>query len=414
MPLPYLTKTPPLGGQLKRRIEDFVVEEILTDGTVCGIEQLNQIPPARIPCSVPENPNPRKFDQLHVRMEKFNIETTFAIRNLTRGVGTSVKRVGYAGLKDKRALTCQRISIWQPDVERVRKFMMKGMAFHHAEWSDKRIELGDARGNKFRIVIRDIPLSAEDAEKRIREFATQLGNGIPNYYGEQRFGGHRQITHVVGRLLLEDKVEEAVMTYLTKDTEGEEEDARAARKNLLETQDFGRALKEYPDKFHFERAMLNHLNVKPGDFEGAFMQLPAQSRYLFTHAYQSHVFNEIVGERVKRGMMYAMQGDVLENGVPTAPLPGTKTKFAEGLAGDIERGVMEREKITPKFFANIGIGELSSWGARKPILLRVHEFRLESVGADEWYEGKSKASVGFWLDKGAYATTALRELMKTE
>ena len=63
-----------------------MVEEILEDGTVCELRQLNQNPPQKIALAIPDNPN-AKMDQLHVRMEKFNIETTFAIRTLSRGTG---------------------------------------------------------------------------------------------------------------------------------------------------------------------------------------------------------------------------------------------------------------------------------------------------------------------------------------
>ncbi|MDZ4256901.1 MAG: tRNA pseudouridine(13) synthase TruD, partial [archaeon] len=287
MPLPYLTKTPPLGGQLKRRIEDFMVEEVLEDGTICAIEHLHTIPFPRVNLDIPPNLEPRTHDQLHLWMEKFNIETTFAIRLLSRGTSTGVKRIGYAGLKDKRGITCQRISLWKPDVEKLKRFNVRGLSFHHASWSEKRIELGDLRGNQFRIGIRDIAFSPEETKARIEAFQTHLGKGLPNYYGEQRFGGHRQVTHVVGKLLLQNKLEEAVMTYLTKPTPGEEEEIAAARKTLSETHDFSRALKMFPDKFHFEKAMLDHLHTKPNDFAGAFQKLPQKTRYLFTHAYQS-------------------------------------------------------------------------------------------------------------------------------
>ena len=414
MNLPYLTKTPPLGGELKRRIEDFVVEEILEDGTVCELEQLNQNPPQKIALAIPDNPNPAKMDQLHVRMEKFNIETTFAIRTLSRGTGGSVKRIGYAGLKDKRALTCQRVSFWRPDVAKLSKFFVKGLALHHAQWSDKRIDLGMLRGNKFTIVIRNMEGNEEDIRKKIDEFALQLGQGVPNYFGEQRFGVYREITHVVGKLLLQNRTEEAIMEYLCKESEGELDSLRDARKRLRETRDFAAALKEFPDSAHFEIAMLNHLVNLPTDFAGAFQRLPAQTRYLFTHAYQSHVFNLIVAERVKRKLFYPMEGDVLENGIPTAVLPGIRSKLAKGIPGELEQQIMTEEKITPAFFANPNMNELASWGGRKPILLRVHDFRLNKVVADAFYPERMAASVSFWLDKGTYATVALRELLKNE
>ena len=235
---------------------------------------------------------------------------------------------------------------------------------------------------------------------------------MPNYYGEQRFGGYRDVTHVVGKLLLQGKIEEAVMTYLGKPSEGEEDAIAEARKNVLETKNFSRALVEFPDKLHFEVAMLNHLVKTPSDFAGAFQRLPKKTRFLFTHAYQSHVFNRIVAERVKKGLFYPMEGDILENGIPTALLPGSESKMAHGIPGEIEERILRDEKIDASLFKNTKMGELSSWGARKPIVLRANEFKLLEVTDDMFYEGKKCATVSFWLEKGAYATTLLRELIK--
>lgn len=412
-PLPYLTSTPGLEGELKKRIADFVVEEILPNGEVCRIEQLDKDPPARVPIVIPENTNPRKFDQLHLWMEKFNTETTFAIRNLSRGTGCSVKRIGYAGLKDKRGITCQRISLWQPNVEKLKGFMVKGMAIHHASWSAQRIDLGDLRGNRFTITIRNIPLDEKEIETRMQTFQHQILHGVPNYYGEQRFGGFRNITHRVGKLLLQNKLEEAIMLYLTAPSQGEEEFTKVAREHLAAAHDFDVALREYPLNCHFERAMIAHLQMNPKDFIGAFRRLPPKTRYLFTHAYQSDLFNQVIAERLRRKLMYPIEGDILEGGIPTAPLVGLKTTYAKGLAGEIEQSVLEKEHISIEWFKHPDLPELSSFGARKPMLLKIHDFQWGEMGYDAFNEGKYKLVVKFWLDKGAYATSALRELLKT-
>ncbi len=411
-PLPYLTTTPGLHGELKKRIADFYVEEVLPNGEVCRIEQLDKDPPQRVPIVIPENPNPRKFDQLHIWMEKFNTETTFAIRNLSRGTGCSIKRIGYAGLKDKRGITCQRISLWQPNVEKLKGFMVKGMALHHASWSAQRLDLGDLRGNKFTITIRNIPFTTEEIETRMETFRQQILHGVPNYYGEQRFGGFRNITHRVGKLLLQNKIEEGIMLYLTSPSEGEEDFARVAREHLAATHDFDAALREYPLNCHFERAMIAHLQTDPKDFLGAFRRLPPKTRYLFTHAYQSDLFNQVVAERLRRKLMYPIEGDILEGGIPTAPLVGSKTTRAKGLAGEIEASVLDKEHLSPSLFWHDDVPELSSFGTRKPMLLKIHDFQWNEIGDDEFNPGKQKVQVKFWLDKGVYATSALRELLK--
>ncbi len=412
--LPYLTSTPGLQGELKKRITDFIVEEILQDGTICKVEQLNKDPPQRVPIAIPANENPKRYDQLHIWMEKFNLETTFAIRNLSRGTGCSIKRIGYAGLKDKRALTCQRISLWQPNLEKLKGFMVKGMALHHAAWSSQRIDLGDARGNQFTITIRNISLAEKEIEERMEIFRQQIMHGVPNYYGEQRFGGFRNITHRVGKLLLQGKIEEGIMLYLTSPSEGEEDFAKNAREHLAATHDFDAALREYPLNCHFERAMIAHLQMDPKDFLGAFRRLPPKTRYLFTHAYQSDLFNHVIAERIKRKLMYPIEGDILHEGVPTAPLVGLRTSYAKGLAGEIEQSVLEKERVSTEWFKHAEIPELSSFGARKPMLLKIHDFMWKEIEADEFNAEKNKVNVSFWLEKGAYATSALRELLKTD
>jgi tRNA pseudouridine13 synthase len=414
MTAPYLTKSGPLEGRLKQRISDFQVEEILPDGTVCKIEQLHTDPPKRTLLKIPENTDPKKNDQLHVFLETFNLETTFAIRNLTRGIGCSTNRVGYAGMKDKRGITCQRISIWRPAAERLEKFSMRGIALHHPQWSNKRIELGDLRGNYFKITIRDIPADKEETAKKIEQFRQELSQGIPNYYGEQRFGGYRKITHIVGKKLIENDIEGAVMDYLTKTNDSEEPAVQKAREALKKTRNFDKALKDFPQAFHFERVLLHYLQQFPNDFVGAFQRLPKKTRYLFTHAYQSHLFNLILKERIKKGLLYPVEGDVLENGIPTIPLIGKETKFAGGIAGKIEQAVFEKENISKEDFKKTKLKEVSSFGSRKPMLLHVHDFKIVNAEEDDINENKTKATVSFWLKKGAYATTVLRELLKND
>ena len=171
--------------------------------------------------------------------------------------------------------------------------------------------IGMLRGNKFTIVIRNMEGNEEDIRKKIDEFALQLGQGVPNYFGEQRFGGYREITHVVGKLLLQNRTEEAIMEYLCKESEGELDSLRDARKRLRETRDFAAALKEFPDSAHFEIAMLNHLVNLPTDFAGAFQRLPAQTWYLFTRVPEPRVQFDC-RRTCETEAVLPMEGDVLE------------------------------------------------------------------------------------------------------
>ena len=126
----------------------------------------------------------------------------------------------------------------------------------------------------------------------------QVG-GIPNFYGHQRFGTTRPITHLVGKAILKGDFQEAAMIFLAKPSPDEHPSSRQARTELQETRDFKLALEHFPKQLRYERSMLNYLAEKPDDFTGAFRTLPAKLQALFVQAYQSYLFNRFLSERVK-------------------------------------------------------------------------------------------------------------------
>ncbi len=409
----FSTKAEGIGGQIKRRYTDFVVEEIRPDGRVCeanrfvegGTHESEKM-------AVPERPE--GVDQLHFDLEKINKDTNWVIKQLSRYLQCSRKRIGYAGMKDKRAVTCQRISVFEPDVKRVENFWSRGIQLSNASWEKNRLDLGMLKANRFVVKVRDIDLG----EKKIKEmvetcFAEMEENGIANFFGEQRFGGIRQITHLVGRHFVKDEFEEGVMLYLTHAVDGEEEEIKAARKRLAETNDFAEATKLFPIKFRYERAMIHHLCKFPKDFVGAFGMLPKQLRYLFTHAYQSYLFNNVIEKRLEQGIgLKKVEGDILIDGFPTAPLLGFESKFASGKPGEIEKSVLEEEGIELRQFKVKKMAEISSKGARKSLVLRPEKMKLVGIEDDEFFPGRKACTISFELSKGNYATTVLREIMK--
>jgi len=409
---PYFTTTDGIGGRIKKRIADFLVSEIGIDGTKYEIKAFTDTEKIDVEKQWPEN---NGEEHLQLTLEKYNTDQNNAIRMITRHLRTSRKRVGYAGMKDKRAITVQRISIWKPEYERVKEFRSRYVDLRDAEWSADRIELGDLKGNAFEITIREIALGKEGLEKRILDFFKQAENGVPNYFGEQRFGGIRQVTHLVGKEFIEGSPERAVMLYLCNTNEREEEDVRTARQNLAASNDFAAATREFPMKYRYERSIIHHLCKYPKDYVGAFQKLPSKLQYMFTHALQSHLFNKVIAKRIGMGFgLKEIEGDVLEEGVPTAPLFGFESTIAEGKAGEIERKVLEEEAVSLEDFKVKEYPQLSSKGARKRIVLYPKDMKLIGIGEDEQTEGMRKAVISFSLEKGAYATTVLRELMKNE
>ncbi len=409
----YSTGTKGIGGRIKRRISDFMVKEITIDGKTYENKAFGKWPEKREQeLIIPENTEEK--EQLHVTLEKFNMDTSNVTRMISRTLRTSPRRIGYGGMKDKRGITTQRISIWKPDLELLKKFHSRYVSLTDAEWRDEKIEIGSLIGNEFIITVRDVELAEKELRKTVEACLKEMQKGVVNYFGEQRFGGIRMVTHRVGKLFVEGKMKEAVMLYLTSPAEGEEAEIAAARKELAETGNFADATKKYPPKFRYERAIIHHLCKYPNDFVGAFQKLPKHLTYLFTHAYQSYIFNELINRRIELGVGFEpIEGDVLEDGIPTAGLLGFDSKFPEGKQGELEREILEKEGITLEDFRVKGFAELGCAGLRKKMIIVPKNMKIVEIAEDEENPGKRKITFSFSLDKGNYATTILREIMKS-
>jgi tRNA pseudouridine13 synthase len=417
----FITKSEPIHARVKQRYSDFIVEEVYEDNDkegICKVQRFTVPWEEREPLKpmvIPENTEDK--EHLIIEVEKINTDTNKAIALIARGTGVSKTRVSYAGLKDKRGITAQRMSLYEPNEKRVIRFGVKGLELRNPRWGDK-LDLGDLLGNSFNITLRDIDASEKKIKETINDFVSQLDGGLPNFFGTQRFGGKRMVTHKVGKLLIKEEYKDAMILYLTHTFEEEKEDIKTARINLAKTFDFKKALREFPRECRTELAILNKLARDPTDFMGAFSELPKKMRYLFVHAYQSHIFNEIIKKRIEiYGKDALKQNDdelVNDDGIVLGLLPGYESKFSPGKAGDIEAQILKDEEITFKDFYVKKMSELSSKGSLKEISLFPKKFKLEKIMDDEFNPGKKAIVVTFFLGKGNYATTVLRELIKEE
>lgn len=365
------------------------------------------------------------------------------MRELSRILRVSQNRFGWAGTKDKRALTKQKISIWDVCEEDAARVRLKDVELRPIGRSNKKISLGDLWGNRFKITIRAIELSQDETLLRIKAITQELEKGAPNFFGVQRFGERRPVTHLVGEAIARGDFRDAALTYIARPFPDEPEETKKARQFVLDTGDFKGGLKMFPVNLQFERAMMNHLIANPDDYIGAFRVLSPGLRELFLHAYQSYIFNITLSRRLGSGLSInsAYEGDIVcfknEMGLPdtsrlqkvaadsidginnlinrgrafvTAPLVGYDTYFADGAPGEIEREVVGELNIDLEGFKVPAMPELSSKGLRREIIL---PFKPEfSAAEDELNTGKTKLTLEFTLQKGGYATVVLREYMK--
>ena len=419
----YSTDTEGLGGQLRQEVEDFIVKEITNR----------------------EEGKEGKY--LILKLVKRDWDTHHLTRTLAKILQISQKRISVAGTKDKRALTTQKISIFDIDASVIEKVHLKDVELKVLGRSRKSVELGDLWGNDFIITIRNIARSPEETNRLLEKTTNGILNqgGVPNFFGIQRFGSVRPVTHLVGKAIVEGDFEKAALLYIAEPFPDEPEETRKVRQLVKETRDFKEGLKTYPLRLGHERAMMNHLIANPGDFAGAFLVLPKNLYRMFVHGYQSFIYNTILCRRIEKGLPLneVVEGDIVcfknERGLPdssktekvtvgtvnamnrlikrnrafvTAPLPGYDTEFASGIPGEIEQMIFKELEIPLQGFNIEEIPEMSSKGIRREILLQV-EPKFE-VDEDDLNPGKSKAVLEFMLPKGSYATTVLREYMKVD
>ncbi|QDA56564.1 tRNA pseudouridine(13) synthase TruD [Thermomonas aquatica] len=126
-------------------------------------------------------------EHLLLTVEKRGMNTAFAARRIAAWAGVDESAIGYAGLKDRHAVTRQRFTVWlpkkiAPDLEALQSDDLR--VLEHA-WHARKLPRGALAGNRFVLVLRDVAGERAAIETRLQAIASQ---GVPNYFGEQRFG----------------------------------------------------------------------------------------------------------------------------------------------------------------------------------------------------------------------------------
>jgi len=286
----YKSKTGGIGGRIKQIPEDFIVEEIAEDGKVLEVDK-----------NLTES-NSQAGEFIHFTLQKNNWDTHRAMKEISKRLGVSRNRLSFAGTKDKRAVTTQRASAWNIKEEDLEKVNIKDIQLREFSYSNDRIDLGDLQGNRFAITIRNLDLDEDSIKNVINSTTDELKAGFPNFFGVQRFGTTRPITHLVGKEIIKQNFREAVMLYLTRTYPDEPEETKQAREFLRKTEDFNEALKKFPRNLGYELSILNYLIQNPDNFPGALRSLPKKLGTMFLHAYQSYIFNRALSRYIMEGL----------------------------------------------------------------------------------------------------------------
>ena len=335
-PPPLLTADRPgIGGRIKVQPEDFEVEEV----------------PAYAPSG--------QGDFLYLWVEKRGLGAEYFVRQVARRLDMPVGEVGTAGLKDRHAVTRQMVSVPLRAEPRLPQLDGDGIRVLSVSRHGNKLKPGHLHGNRFRILVRDTTPAADEGLPLILD--RLRGEGMPNFYGPQRFG-HDGETVRLGLALLHNEPAGRMTPFLRKL-------ALSAAQAAL----FNHAL---------ARRMADGLlrRVLPGD---------VMAKWPFGGLF--------VAEDVEREQA---RFDARET-VTAGPMFGRKMFPAAGEAAGREAAVLQDAGLTPEAFR--GFGKLLA-GTRRQNIIYLND--LTSVREAEGVR------LSFTLPAGSYATVLLREVMK--
>lgn len=328
---------------------------------------------------------------------KLGISTLAAKDQLADLLDIDQKHIGFAGIKDRLALTSQRISIRglltqnDPKITHEEQFAIineENFFLKNIKRGKGAVANGDLKGNRFIIVVRlQKPLSDEQKNTVKQELENIKQHGFFNFFSFQRFGTPRLLSHWLGLLLLKQQYEEVIKNFVTYGSIRELPYFIEIRKELESLWGDWRSIKEkigrFPYHFQLENQLIDHLVEKSDDFLGALQTIPDQIR-LWLYAYDSYLFNRVLSKLIK-------QGDI-PIGLPliTSFNPRDWDPYHDFLDGD---GVILPSRVYRDFpFVRV---ESRTWPT------------LQSIDFHKGIFRDRFAIFAFTLPKGCYATTFL-------
>jgi tRNA pseudouridine13 synthase len=344
--VPYLTAgLPGIGGRIKHVPEDFDVEEI----------------PAYEPSGA--------GDFLYLWVEKRGMGAEYFTRQVARRLGIAIGEVGTAGLKDRHAVTRQMVSVPETAETRIKELDGDGIRVLKVDRHTNKLRPGHLHGNRFRILVR---APDERSSELLPPLLERLRHdGLPNYFGAQRFGRDGETLRLGLRLLgVQDSVDDSARPRMVRD--------RFLKKLSLSA---------------VQSALFNHYlaaRIRDGWFRSVLagdvmMKRPFGGMFVVTDVNREQV-----------------RFDARET-VHAGPVFGRKTFSAADTAAAREAAVLQDAGLTQHAFRKFG--QLLK-GTRRPNVVYLDDLVVSTE--DEGIR------VAVTLPAGAYASVLLRELMKNE
>ena len=378
----YCTAFQGCGGKIRQNKEDFVVTEILLQKSLDSIKE--------------------KDGYAVYKLKKRNIDTNHALNKIFKKTGIRLKALG---LKDASAVTEQYVCATHKS-KSIEDVSTDKCSMHRIGFVKKPLSKKDMLGNHFEIKV-------SESSSIISEF--NEFDKVLNYFGYQRFGSKRPVTHLIGKAILQGDFAKAVDLLLSFTSPYDSEEHSKLRKMMSDKANYSQIIKKIPEQMDLERTAMNEM-ILHDDPQKAIRALPVYMRRFFVQAYQSFLFNKTLSLAFENGedLFNPLDGDICfdNNGVIGKFVNGLDQKLAIPLVGYsyykktrfhyyISK-ILESEEIQAKNFFIKEMQEASSEGG----------FRNSSVNCSDY--SVSTSTVKFTLSRGSFATIVLREIMKPQ
>jgi len=311
-------------------------------------------------------------EHLVLQVRKKDMTTWEMLDAISNHVGIRRRDMGYAGLKDKHAMTIQYISVMAIHEEKLKAFSHEKIKILSMVRHNNKIRVGHLKGNRFKIRLKKVLGVQKDKLDSVLKWIKQ--NGVPNYFGNQRFGTDGN-NWVDGKKLIDGELK--IRDRKTKEFLMGSYQSYLFNNWLSKRMEFNLLLEKFSEEETAQIMGLPKDSLQGTKEQPNFFKIVEGD--VMMHYPYGRLFNvEDLDEEAKR---FASK-DI----APAGLLPGKKTKLSQSIAGQIEAPYVE---------------ELQLNGARRYAWIQVTEIEKNYV------EEKAHYELSFILPKGCYATNVL-------
>ncbi len=378
----YSTKFSGIGGKIRIDPEDFQVSELISEKAKNSIDD--------------------QSGYAVYKLKKKKIDTNHALSGIFRQKGIRLKSLG---LKDASAVTEQFVCSGNKG-KAIENFSSDKFSLENLGYVKKPLSKKDMIGNHFKIKISECQNNLES----FTEF-----DKILNFYGYQRFGSKRPVTHLIGKAILQMDFDKAVELILSFTSTYDSKENNEIREKLSDKANYEQYFDQVPVQMDIERIVLKEM-IEHGEPIRAIRTIPVSLRRFYIQAYQSFIFNQSLSAAFLDGenLFESQSGDVCfdHNGIIGKYVKGLDQNLALPFVGysyykktrfDFQISqILEQEEISPKDFFIKEMQEASSEGG----------FRQTAIHCTDYSSHEN--TVEFSLSRGSFATILLREIMKSE